>query len=1621
VRYEQKLTPFEVGPAAWLCEFSRLPVRIVQTPSPKTNEKAKENVQLVVGRTVWIRDRFGFPPDEVSDMEHKIQLVISEQSILRATTHHSDGVDVFLALTREGETQRACAAVKHPGPVPRQTIFCRLDPGTYTLTFFADYPLGGLHPCSDFFAQIAVRPTALADTAETKKCISATSDLSRLKVQRSLELATTPQWKTMRVPIKFSKTSSIRQIWSQSVEILEEEERQNLYLRLVVHSDYVSSDLRFQVKYEGKYIADTQVTSHGYADMIGPLDAGTYTLAMYYVIGIGPTDTQLCSTSMVDLRVVSRSQYVNQTAQWLCTSTRVPPPDVLAPQPDEQILLDSEYVVPSSGIHTVRLQVSETRLIRIQAESKDADFKIQIRTWPALTVVESGQNNLEVVVGRGSFALRIKALMKTMGSGASCSTMRLNLLLQPMNSLPQCPWLGASADYSPAANSAQVEADDHIGSVLLDLVPQHLTQDTQPKPPVTLWMSQGMEKSFEMIVDSTAAMRLEVVVQPPFLPLDVAVRRKRPSGKIEPPLASAEWTESRLLLMYEDLPRGKYLVEFKMPRKYTVHEDAESEGGALQALCAHVTIFAEVGVASKEAINSMRAELLDLPDLLAVQPFPPNFNMVGWFSSPLTPMLGTQVYNFPDGPGKATLKVEDKAILRLVCEPADLSNAEATLSLYKDGKLQAEADTLGQLVAEVDAGTFEVQLAPKEKAPFLVTAGVATMSRLREDIMLQDSSRPCSDKMPALHRGVNFSPQGWAIGPTLIRLRSSWRTTDGVLSKVPVELTAPSILYIETGSSLPLDLIRIGMEVPEGLWVGEQRGMRNALQLELPPGKYQVQISQPKPAGVGIPRCVDFSVYIVATPLNPDAAADAAAQLAKEAGTSGASGEAGKRAELAPREQAAIERAPCFSMGTVPMPLDFSFPEGGSKKLGGPLGTDGRMLIRTRVLITDMHDGRKKIHLLTRRQKLTMKVGIIMGGFARLSLASQVSFQVQKIGASTVLDPVESWSQESGWERIYALDDSASGYWLSFHHPHRERSQSACLHFGLEMEIHPAEDTNRMFECSGESVDPEAVFPSDLEIDQSDDTTLEYRFKKPLSWIRQPPQGFLREMGFTLRVASYVFAELAHNYFLSHAEMDIVHIENHHESLVFGEPDFLHDTDNPLNSRQVVGRVLEPGDYKVRVADDHYPGQMASVDTACFPFAFEFRVVPEKAVPAVVSVQPHPSVPVPRGVDLVITIRFSEPPEGTLEEVVRKISLGGIQAVAGGSVDAMRSQYASRTATVQAEASEGNKLWVIGWSAEVLATLSEAKLTIAGIVSNATKRRYNFNPPTYKLVEAPKGIPWAGGSRASSPSSSDSSMPRPAGEAQSQDSSPAPQTASGSGSGEIGGVKMEGGGSPVSSSPSGQPASTGQAVPEGSGSSIGQSKPEVASTDTGMVHAETAIVHAESTATPAPPPPADFSSVHVESSFSAKEQEDYEPTVHQWVPTDRGGGSKAAPAPPPDEDGETKCPPGTVMNGLTGICDTKVLSSSVLSSMADSVGSLGESVWPSGYGSVITMCAGSVVLLAAIMNCGPQLKGMFGGARGSAASQSPASTRFKDIGERRPEEEMGLVSAAANDFDDDML
>lgn len=550
------------------------------------------------------------------------------------------------------------------------------------------------------------------------------------------------------------------------------------------------------------------------------------------------------------------------------------------------------------------------------------------------------------------------------------------------------------------------------------------------------------------------------------------------------------------------------------------------------------------------------------------------------------------------------------------------------------------------------------------------------------------------------------------------------------------------------------------------------------------------------------------------------------------------------------------------------------------------------------------------------------------------------------------------------------------------------------MHFGLEMEIHPVDDSPKMTSCPGSSSSPEDIFPGSLDLSQNAQSQKSFRYKKALAYLQQRQKGFLTTTKFTLAATSYVIAEVGYNFFTSHAEMDIVVDGGSRQtSLVTAERDFLHAPNEPLNSMLILGHKLPPGDYMLRVADDHYSNQVGD-GSACFPFSFEFRAVPAMAPPTIVSVKPHPSVPIARGVDLVFTLRFSEPPEGKLSDVVSAISLGGVQATTGGSMNSMSEKFAGKkTSVVQASSAEGHLVWVIGWSAESIALMGrDPQLKLGPLRSNKTKQNFYFNPPTYTVVDYPGGTPWKGGATDRSGGG--------AVDAGSGASAPAQDSSAGT-VGGVGQTRAEGGATPAGgtrTSDVGAPRPEGSAKPLSGGDNTGEVRVEGSAKPVGGSGNAVGQVRSDS----------------YKRSEAEEAEEDHGPRVREWSPMDqaedsnkpRASGSSSRPgASTPSSSGDYSpldsssedCPDGTVRGAATGICEA-----------------LGGSTWPTGYRSIVIGC-GVTVSAFLVAFFWPRLR-KFDGMRGAPAA------RFKDIGSRTSQEELGLVQAADNwDDDDDML
>merc|ERR1719159_1892083 len=149
--------------------------------------------------------------------------------------------------------------------------------------------------------------------------------------------------------------------------------------------------------------------------------------------------------------------------------------------------------------------------------------------------------------------------------------------------------------------------------------------------------------------------------------------------------------------------------------------------------------------------------------------------------------------------------------------------------------------------------------------------------------------------------------------------------------------------------------------------------------------------------------------------------------------------------------------------------------------------------------------------------------------------------------------------------------------------------------------------------------------------------------EKKLTSIRQVADGFSVEVPFTLTEEAFIEARTDHNFHLSHVEMDIVTtIGSRRKTIASAFLEAANAPSSPVNMCTTVAKVLPPGAYIVRIADDHLKTRIGS--GACFPLQFSMRIVPTAGVPRVLALYPNPSAPISYGLDAVVAARFTVQP-----------------------------------------------------------------------------------------------------------------------------------------------------------------------------------------------------------------------------------------------------------------------------------------------------------------------------------------------------------------------------------------
>ncbi|KAL8434896.1 hypothetical protein Efla_000707 [Eimeria flavescens] len=1380
VKFESRMTPFEVTAHSWMCPFARLPGLIVQLKHD-TEDKIM----------------FGFPPDELDSMTHTTRLVLEQPSTLRVVALQ-DKLEIKVHVADASKPDLKVCTPKDSPKSLLTSAHCNLPAGEYTVSFKASYPLGGIPPCDGFFARIAVRPISFLQEgfscgrngellpplvlgelvpSTTQMAAEAFINLGTIKASDQGD-SFVPYLLEMPAP---HTESSLHKVGSGSFVVAVGS--QETYLHLAVLADYTALDLLAVVKKEGS--ADPVhllAFAQSYQHFVGPLESGHYELE-FLVMNAQTAEPSRAEKHCTPLAVDARLQRMQpgppaQKQQWLCSRERPFIPklmrqtssclllDAYRVTEDAQFLLDTKFGVPASaGYHYLTLSVPRRSLLKLSVSVPQG-------TAPHMVVYPEGQpaNVLAEAYGdlfmeadsAGRYVIRF-TFVPPNGS-AGCPIVRFHFVATPVSLVPVCPWARGAQQLTALQLRQAAKAAFDVTFDASMLLPKQLASDgVEVSRPHDIWMSPSIHPEFPFTAPGPSnSLRVEVALQPAWLPLRLELHRKDDMGLRRAAHAVSEYTEGRILLLTRDLPKGDYVL------KFVIYDQAQPE---TERLCAHATINAELGENNSALLNAVRAELLEVPDLLPVEPPPQSLNTRGWLSNPDVPIFATSVFSFHPGLrqqqaqaqlkdetsiSQTSLRVAKPTVLRVAAEPAVASNAQLKLRVFPEmgapamgnamdsspallpvGGAIAEA-TDNNLVALLQPGSY--RLAFEGAEPFLTTIGMMSIDALHSalpGVPETPSAEPsCSKSLPTISLPSPL-PSNFETEDYFFSVDYSAVDGTGVLLSVPLHLTSPSVVYAEVGSNFVVDFVRVGIEVVEGLWLGEQRGRQNSLKLVLDAGEHSLRVRLESDATDGkalrdaildaakVSRCLQFSLHVSAHSL-----------------TSGG-GRSGNPVEE------------CSAFGAVPLPTDLNTANGGSGTLGGPLDDEGRVVIRTKAVLHNGAASQQRIAIDTGGKDLLLKVGTFLEDQSR-----SVSIALQD-GSSQSVAAIYDWTVGGGHhERIYRLRPSNDE---SVFHLVLMGDGESCLLFDLFMQSIPYSGLDQMSNCATfgrpaiqtadffkPAVVSAAATLSGLRPSASSSPQQVFTSLQPLV---QNQEGFLKTIEFEVSEPSFVLAEVGFNFMGSHVEMDLVTADTDH-TIATGELDFLHTADHPINARQWIATHLDPGRFILRVADDHFPLQFIHHAERCFPFQFFFHIHAlndRRLQPSVIAIHPDPSVPIKSGQDLLLLLRLSEPPsmvEGSLD-AKGAVHLRGDSGV-----------YVYPAAQVKLDSAEddsasGGLVWSFFFPAESLRSLgSSATLELDMHAPNGSafslewlNRLHEQRQVMLKIdgVKREAGSPWKGG------------------------------------------------------------------------------------------------------------------------------------------------------------------------------------------------------------------------------------------------------------------------------------
>ncbi|KAL8447304.1 hypothetical protein Emed_004515 [Eimeria media] len=1247
VKFESRMTPFEVTAHSWMCPFARLPGLIVQLKQDTEDTIMSDEFGVVKMHSIDLRDWFGFPPDELDSMTHNIRLILQQPSTLRVVALQEKLEIKLHVVDVSRPDQKLCTPKDSPKSL-LTSIHCQLPAGEYAVTFKASYPLGGIPPCDGFFARIAVRPISYLQ--EGFSCARNGELLPPLVFGELTPTSpqTLPQTylnlgniKTLddgenfvpyllEVPAPHTE-SSLHKVGGGSFEV--SGGTHETFLQLAALADYTALDLLAVVKKEGS--ADPVhllAFAQKYQHFVGPLEAGRYELELL-ALNAQTADPSKAEKHCTPLALDARLQRLPVTE-------------------DAQFLLDTKFGVPASGHHFLTLSVPRRSLLKLSVTAPQGSAPHMVvypEGQPANVLAEAYGDLFMEADSAGRYVIRFTFVPPR--DSAGCPTARFHFVATPISLVPVCPWARGSQQLTAMQLRQAAKAAFDVTFDASMLLPKQLGSDgVEVSRPHDIWLSPSLQPEFPFTAPgASSSLRVEVALQPAWLPLRLELHRKDEMGLRRTAHAVSEYTEGRILLLTRDLPGGDYVLKF--------------------------VIYDQLGENNSALLNAVRAELLEVPDLLPVEPPPKSLNTRGWLSNPDVPIFATSVFSFPttmgqqqpetrlipatQGSARSSLHVSKPTVLRVAAEPAIASNAQLTLRIFPEGVVASNTASSStdiipsplpstgsiaeakdnNLVTLLQPGSY--LLAFEGAEPFLTTIGLMSIDALRSALPgppgTPSSGPACSTSLPSISLPsplpATFESEDYFFSVDFSSVNAS-----GDLLSVPLHLASPAVVYAEVGSNFVVDFVRVGIEVVEGLWLGEQRGRQNSLKLLLDEGQHSLRVRLENDLaenktlrdailnGAQASRCLHFSLHVSAHSLT--------------------SGDA--------RHGNPVEE--CSAFGAVPLPTDLNTTNGGSGTLGGPLDNEGRIVLRSKAVLHSGAASQHRIAIDTQGKDLLLKIGTFLEDQSR-----SVSISLQD-SLSQAVNALYDWTLGGGHhERIYRLQPSNAG---SVFHLVLSGDGDGCLLFDLFIQSIPYSGLDQMSNCStfgrpavstAEFFKPAVVgAAASLSSARPGDSASPQQVLSPLQPLLQGQDGFLKTIEFEVSEPSFVLAEVGFNFMVSHVEMDLVTPDSDHP-IAMGELDFLHTVDHPINARQWIATHLDPGRFVLRVADDHFPLQFIHHAERCFPFHFFFHIhaLNDRGLqPSVIALHPDPSVPIKSGQDLLLLLRLSEPPnmvEGSLD------------------------------------------------------------------------------------------------------------------------------------------------------------------------------------------------------------------------------------------------------------------------------------------------------------------------------------------------------------------------------------